>query len=115
MTAQLRLRVERIACDGRGRCAEVLPELIVLDDWGYPILRTDAVPDHLARAANRRSSSCAPCSPCTWRRARSDVRHGPASNHVELSIGTIRLPCELAERRDLLWLTEERHGRRGTS
>jgi ferredoxin len=33
-----RLRVDPIACDGRGLCAEVLPELITLDDWGYPII-----------------------------------------------------------------------------
>ena len=32
-----RLRVDPIACDGRGLCAEALPELITLDDWGFPI------------------------------------------------------------------------------
>jgi ferredoxin len=34
----IRLRVNMIACDGRGLCAEVLPELISLDDWGFPII-----------------------------------------------------------------------------
>ncbi len=43
----LTLRVDRIACDGRGVCAEVLPELISLDDWGFPIIRAGTVPDHL--------------------------------------------------------------------
>jgi ferredoxin len=38
-----RLRVNFIACDGRGLCAEVIPELIELDDWGFPIIRNDAV------------------------------------------------------------------------
>jgi ferredoxin len=38
MTAPVRLAVDLIACDGRGLCAELLPELIVLDDWGYPLL-----------------------------------------------------------------------------
>jgi len=28
-------------------CAELLPELIELDDWGYPIVRPGAVPDEL--------------------------------------------------------------------
>ena len=33
-----RLRVDPIACTGHGLCAELLPELIRLDDWGYPII-----------------------------------------------------------------------------
>jgi len=37
-----RLKVDMIACDGRGVCAELLPERIELDDWGYPII--DAQP-----------------------------------------------------------------------
>ncbi|HVA85340.1 MAG TPA: ferredoxin [Candidatus Saccharimonadales bacterium] len=50
------LRVDRIRCDGYGMCAELLPELIALDDWGFPILRSDIVPptllDHAARAVD---------------------------------------------------------------
>ena len=42
-----RLRVDPIACDGRGLCAEVLPEMIILDDWGFPILRNEEVPPGL--------------------------------------------------------------------
>jgi ferredoxin len=34
----LRLRVDMTACEGRGLCAELLPEVIVLDDWGFPII-----------------------------------------------------------------------------
>ena len=34
----MKLKVDMIACDGRGLCAEVLPELIALDDWGFPII-----------------------------------------------------------------------------
>ena len=33
-----RLRVDFIACKGRGLCAEALPELITLDDWGFPVV-----------------------------------------------------------------------------
>lgn len=33
-----RLQVDFIGCDGRGMCAEILPDLIRLDDWGYPIV-----------------------------------------------------------------------------
>jgi len=39
-----RLRVNPIACDGRGLCAEVAPDLIILDDWGYPIIRQGHLP-----------------------------------------------------------------------
>jgi ferredoxin len=34
----VRLRVDPIMCDGFGHCAELAPELVVLDEWGYPIL-----------------------------------------------------------------------------
>ena len=37
-----RIRLDPIACDGRGVCAELLPERIELDDWGYPMI--DATP-----------------------------------------------------------------------
>lgn len=30
--------VDWTACDGRGLCAELLPERIVLDEWGFPII-----------------------------------------------------------------------------
>ena len=42
-----RLRVDPIACDGRGLCPEVLPEMITLDDWGFPVLRDAEVPPGL--------------------------------------------------------------------
>jgi ferredoxin len=44
MTAQAKLSVDPIACDGRGLCAEIAPELVTLDDWGFPILGGDTVP-----------------------------------------------------------------------
>jgi ferredoxin len=46
-----RLRVDPIACDGRAVCAEILPELIRLDDWGFPIIRSGDVPPGLAGEA----------------------------------------------------------------
>jgi ferredoxin len=33
---RFRLVVDPIACDGAGVCAELLPELISLDPWGFP-------------------------------------------------------------------------------
>ncbi len=52
------LHVDRILCDGYGMCAELLPELIELDDWGYPIVRPGAVPDDLVGLARRAVDVC---------------------------------------------------------
>ncbi|MET9886521.1 ferredoxin [Streptomyces sp. NPDC006430] len=52
------LRIDRIACTGRGLCAELLPELIDLDEWGYPIVRDRAVPDRLRTHARRAVAAC---------------------------------------------------------
>lgn len=50
------LRVNPIACAGHGMCAELLPEIIELDPWGYPILTSPNVPrgvlDHARRAVD---------------------------------------------------------------
>lgn len=56
--AGARLRVDPIACDGRGLCAEVLPELITLDDWGFPIIRDGEVPAGLMAAAGEAMRLC---------------------------------------------------------
>jgi len=53
-----RMRVDPIACDGRGLCAEVLPELVVLDDWGFPIVSRGDVPDDLLAAAEEAVRLC---------------------------------------------------------
>ena len=51
MTTGPRLRVNPIACDGRGLCAEVLPEMITLADWGFPVIRDAEVPPGLLNEA----------------------------------------------------------------
>jgi ferredoxin len=53
-----RLALDRIKCDGYGMCAEILPELIALDDWGYPILRAAPIPEHLLDLALRAVDVC---------------------------------------------------------
>ncbi len=50
--------VDRIRCDGFGMCAELLPELIELDDWGYPIVAPGTVPDQLLEHARRAAAVC---------------------------------------------------------
>ena len=52
------LRVDPIACDGRGLCAELLPELITLDDWGFPMVADGEVPPHLAADARATVKAC---------------------------------------------------------
>jgi ferredoxin len=53
-----RLRVNPIACDGRGLCAEVFPEMITLDDWGFPIVLDQDVPTGLRSAAEEAIRLC---------------------------------------------------------
>lgn len=52
-----RLRIDWTACDGRGLCAELLPELIAQDEWGYPLL-PEEIPPELLRQARRAVTAC---------------------------------------------------------
>ncbi|MDA8046423.1 MAG: ferredoxin [Actinomycetota bacterium] len=52
------IRLDPIACDGHGICAELLPERIVLDDWGYPIIDPEPVSGELLVHANRAVTHC---------------------------------------------------------
>ncbi len=52
------LWIDRTRCDGHRLCAELLPEWIALDDWGYPIIAPGAVPDHLLDHARRAVAAC---------------------------------------------------------
>ena len=53
-----RLAVDWPACRAHGVCAEVLPEIVELDEWGYPVIAPGPVPDSLRRFAQRAVSSC---------------------------------------------------------
>jgi len=56
---QRRLRVNPILCNGYGYCAEIVPELISLDDWGFPIVNeTPITDDKLERLAERAVATC---------------------------------------------------------
>ena len=52
------IRVDRIRCDGYGMCAEMIPESIDLDDWGYPIVRPGPIAPHLVPLARRAVDVC---------------------------------------------------------
>lgn len=51
MTRPVRLVVDPIACDGRGLCAELLPDLVTLDDWGFPVISGVDLPASLQKEA----------------------------------------------------------------
>lgn len=52
------LRVDPIACRAHGLCAELLPELVDLDEWGYPIIRDEPVPTGLLPDARDAVAAC---------------------------------------------------------
>lgn len=54
----MKLRVNPIACKRHGMCAELLPELITLDPWGYPLLNEEKVPRALTAHARRAAEAC---------------------------------------------------------
>lgn len=52
-----KIEIDRIACTGHGLCADLLPEAIELDEWGYPII-AETIPSGLASHARRAVSAC---------------------------------------------------------
>lgn len=52
------LRVNPILCTAHGLCAELLPEQITLDEWGYPILSGEPIPRSLRKLAQRAITHC---------------------------------------------------------
>ncbi len=61
-----KLVVDPIACVGHGLCAELLPERITLDPWGYPIIDPAPVPNELLADARRAVAAC-PALALHWR------------------------------------------------
>jgi ferredoxin len=56
--SELVLRVNPILCDAHGLCAELVPERIELDEWGYPIVDATPVPRALEPHARRAVAAC---------------------------------------------------------
>jgi ferredoxin len=57
-TARFRLRVNPIACDGRGLCAELFPERVRADDWGYPLIDSEPFGPDLLPIARKAVGDC---------------------------------------------------------
>jgi len=56
--AMTTLRINPIACDAHGLCAELFPEWITLDEWGYPIIDERPIPEGLVEHARRAADAC---------------------------------------------------------
>jgi len=54
----LRVIVDPTACTAYGYCAELLGEMITLDEWGYPMVRGEPVPRRLMAMANKAARDC---------------------------------------------------------
>ena len=53
-----RLVVNPTTCVAHGMCAELFPERISLDDWGYPIIDPKPIPAGLEEHARRAVAAC---------------------------------------------------------
>ncbi len=58
MDSGFRIEIDRTVCDAYGTCAELLPELITLDEWGYPIIAAGNIPEPLLNHARQAVESC---------------------------------------------------------
>jgi len=54
----VRVRIDPVACDAFGFCAELLPERITLDEWGYPVVDGRPVEPGLVELATRAAAEC---------------------------------------------------------
>jgi ferredoxin len=56
--ASFRITLDPVACDAYGYCAELLPEVITLDEWGYPMVDGEPLPPSLVDLAKRAVRDC---------------------------------------------------------
>jgi ferredoxin len=68
-----RFVVDWARCTGHLVCAELVPELIDTDDWGYPIIAAGPIPGPLHRYARRAKAACPALA---LRLAPAEGRHG---------------------------------------
>ena len=67
MSDRVTLGIDRTGRDGHGVCADLVPEIIELDDWGYPIIHAGAIPasvmPHAPSGRGLSHARAAPSSP----------------------------------------------------
>jgi ferredoxin len=54
----VKVTVDPIGCRAHGLCADLLPERVRLDDWGYPVVAPGPVPPDLVAEARRAAAAC---------------------------------------------------------
>ena len=69
----VRFEVDWILCDGYGLCGDLVPDLIGLDDWRYPILHPDPV-DRERLYDAQRAVDCCPMKALRLERISADAR-----------------------------------------
>lgn len=52
------IKVDWTRCDAHGLCARLLPELISLDEWGFPLLEGEPLDPSLVHAARQAALAC---------------------------------------------------------
>ena len=67
----LHLRVDPVACEAFGYCAELAPELVSLDEWGYPVVDDRPVVPQLDGVVWRAVKECPRRALFVEQRARS--------------------------------------------
>ena len=55
---KVKITLDPAACDGFGYCAEILPEMLSVDEWGFPIVADREIPEKLLRAARQAVQFC---------------------------------------------------------
>lgn len=68
------IRIDWILCDGFGLCGDLLPDVIDLDDWRYPIIRPVPIDSGLLHAAQR-AVDCCPTKALKLQTVKPDRRH----------------------------------------
>lgn len=71
------IEIDWTACTAHGMCAEILPERITLDDWGYPIIDDRPIGPELEALARRAVATC-PTVALRAARERAPRRQPPA-------------------------------------
>lgn len=72
------LRVNPIACTGHGLCAELFPERIWLDEWGYPVIEDGELSGELLKHAKRAVDACPVLALRLERERRSGASRAPS-------------------------------------
>jgi ferredoxin len=54
----MQLVVDPVSCDGVGMCAQLAPDVVTLDSWGFPVVPRDALPADVEKQASRAVAGC---------------------------------------------------------